>query len=87
MAKITKSDEERKKTLSAEEYRVLRESGTERALRGRTGAITNREDTCARNVGMGYLPPTRNFIPISVGHVLMRQCTRTCEREKTAAFS
>ena len=34
MAKITKSDEERKKTLSAEEYRVLRESGTERHLTG-----------------------------------------------------
>ena len=34
MAKITKSDEEWKKTLSAEEYRVLRESGTERAFTG-----------------------------------------------------
>ncbi len=34
MAKITKSDEEWKKTLSAEEYRVLRQSGTERAFTG-----------------------------------------------------
>lgn len=34
MATITKSDEEWKKMLSAEEYRVLRESGTERAFTG-----------------------------------------------------
>ena len=34
MAKITKSDEEWKKALSAEGYRVLRQSGTERAFTG-----------------------------------------------------
>ncbi len=34
MEKITKSAEEWKKTLSAEEYRVLREGGTERAFTG-----------------------------------------------------
>ena len=34
MAKMTKSDAEWNKTLSAEEYRVLRESGTERAFTG-----------------------------------------------------
>ncbi len=34
MAKITKSDAEWKKALSAEEYRVLRENGTERAFTG-----------------------------------------------------
>ncbi|MBQ26523.1 MAG: peptide-methionine (R)-S-oxide reductase [Nitrospiraceae bacterium] len=33
-ANITKSDEEWKKVLSAEEYRILRESGTERAYTG-----------------------------------------------------
>ena len=48
MANITKSDEEWKKTLSAEEYRVLRESGTERAF---TGTYWNNHEsgryTCA----------------------------------------
>ena len=52
MAKITKSDDEWKTTLSAEEYRVLRKSGTERAF---TGTYWNNHEpgqyVCA---GCGY---------------------------------
>ena len=42
MDKITKSAEEWKQTLSAEEYRVLRENGTERAF---TGTYWNNHET------------------------------------------
>ncbi len=52
MAKITKSNEEWKTMLSAEEYRVLRESGTESAF---TGTYCNNHESgryvCA---GCGY---------------------------------
>ncbi len=52
MAKITKSNEEWKTMLSAEEYRVLRESGTESAF---TGTYWNNHESgryvCA---GCGY---------------------------------
>ena len=41
MAKMTRTDEEWKRVLSAEEYRVLRESGTERAF---SGALCNNHE-------------------------------------------
>jgi peptide-methionine (R)-S-oxide reductase len=75
--KVARSDSEWRQTLSAEQYRILRQKGTERAF---TGKYWNNHDdgtyTCA-GCGQTCSQATPSSTAAAAGPVFTRQWTRT----------